>query len=370
MRFLFCLLFLLTPFVAAHAKEFLLVSAGTDVTSYEVDPSNGALTEISSVELLTAGPMTESVEHGKIYVNTGLVVEGEKKRSPAIATLTCSPTGELALVGVSASQMSAGYLKVDATGKFIAGSNYGGGQVSVWKLGEGGAFAGELVRTFDLERCAHSVFFAPDNETLYVPATAPNKIFQLKFNQESGEIVPRQPSAAPGPLAEDTARQPRHLIFHPTKPIAYVTHEREFPGAGVYVWNPDDGTLSLKQSILSVDPAEEGMTTADLHLSPDAKYLYVSNRDILNRNDPDKGRDTIALFSVDSETGELTLEERFPCPKVPRSFCRNASGQFLFVSGQGDNMLASYQIADSGHLKEIDRRELSGRPTWVMCVTR
>ncbi len=376
---IFAVLTIILTVQVAPAAEYLLVSAGGQVTSYRIDDSSGALAQAGALELGVAGPMTEAPAGGKLFVNTNVDAPksdsaGGKKRqkTPAIATFTCAADGALTLVETAPSQMSAGYLKVDAGGRFLAGSNYGAGKVSVWALGGSGVFAGALVRTFDLEKCAHSAFFAPDNQTLYVPATGPNKIFQLKFDPKTGAIVPRQPSSAPGPRGETDAKQPRHLIFHPAKPLAYVTHERERPGAGVYTWNEADGTLTLLQSIVSTDPAdEEGMTTADLHLSPDARFLYVSNRDIKNRNDPAAGRDSIALFRVDAGDGRLTFEKRFPCPKVPRSFCRNAAGSLLFVSGQGDNRLATYRIdPKTGHLTELSRVELPGRPTWVMCVTR
>ncbi len=356
------------------AEEFLLVAAGGQATAYQIDSASGTLAKTGELDLGMAGPMTEATDRSTIYININTNTEdpkGGKKPVAAIGTFTCDAAGKLTLLQTTPSGMSAGYLKNDATGRFLAGSNYGAGQVSIWEVGENGVFEGKLIRTFELERCAHSAFFAPDNRTLYVPATAPNKIFQLRFNEATGEIYPSQPSSAPGPLGELDAKQPRHLIFHPTKPIAYVTHERELPGAGVYGWDAESGVLTLQQSILSVEPTDEGMTTADLHLSPDGRYLYVSNRDILNRKDPTKGRDSIALFRVDQESGKLEWVERFPCPKVPRSFCRNEAGTLLFVSGQGDNLLATYRIdPESGRLTELGRKELSGRPSWVMCVTR
>lgn len=368
-RFTFFFTIFLTGVVSAG--EHLLVSAGSQITSFQIDESTGQLTQTDALELGLAGPMTEGADGKTLYINTGISEPSQKKKSPAIGTFRCSADGKLSLIKTVASQMSAGYLRTDSTGRFLAGSNYGGGQVSIWALSAGGVFDGGLVRTFDLERCAHSAVFSPDNRTLYVPATGPNKIFQLKFDGKSGEVVPSQPSSAPGPTGEGDAKQPRHLVFHPSKPLAYVTHERELAGAGVYAWDESNGTLSLVQSVVSVDPKEEGMTTADLHLSPDARFLCVSNRDIANAKNPDLGRDSIALFKVDAASGELSFVKRFACPKVPRSFCRNASGSLLFVSGQGDNQLATYKIdPKTGHLLELGRMELAGRPSWVMCVSR
>ena len=119
-----------------------------------------------------------------------------------------------------------GYLRPDATGRFLAGNSYGAGKVGIWALDDDGVYRGVPPRDFELEKRAHSAVFSPDNRFLYVPATGPNKIFQLVFNSQTGAIYPNQPSSAPGPTGEDQARQPRHLIFHPKLDFAYTTNER------------------------------------------------------------------------------------------------------------------------------------------------
>ncbi len=365
--------FLLVVSSALHADQSLLVSAGGKLTRFSIDEKTGALSQTEQMDFGQSGVMTTSPDGKTIYFQTAIEDDEQgKKKPPAIATLRLNEKGELVEIHRAASSSSAGYLKTDAKGKFLAGSNYGSGNVSTWKIADDGVFRGDLIRTFDLERCAHSAFFSPDNKSLYVPATCPNKIFQLKFNEDTGEIVPRQPSSANGPADPQVAQQPRHLIFHPSKPLAYTTHERERPGAGVYSWDKESGTLELMQSIVTADSSdEEGMTTADLHLTPDAKFLYVSNRDIKNRRDLTLGRDSIAALAVDADTGRLSLIGRFPCPKVPRSFCLDSSGSFVFVGGQGDSLLASYRIdRKNGKLKEIGERiELPGSPSWVMCLS-
>ena len=358
------------PF-AGHAGQSVVVSAGGKLSVYAV--AENALSLSQTVELNgNSGPMDVSADQRFLYVNTSLSTDHEAKKnkqSPAIATFSISPKGHLEHLHTAESGWNGGYLRADASNSYLANSNYGAGKVGTWKLNRDRIYDGAPVIEFALEKRAHSAVFSPDNRFLYVPATGPNKIFQLVFNRETGRVHPNQPSSAPGPSQPGEAQQPRHLIFHPTKDIAYTTNERELPGAGVWKFDPEKGLLESIQGIPSVEEEEEGMTTADLHLSKDARFLYVSNRDILNRNKPE-GRDAIALFRVDPENGKLSFEKRFPCERIPRSFAIGKEGKSLFVSGQGDHQLGHYQIdRKTGHLTRLKQYPLPGKPSWVTVLS-
>ncbi len=361
------LLVLLTA--PARSADFVVVSAGGKLTVFEVEGK--ALADRQTIDLEgSSGPMGLSPDGTKLYVNTTLSAGDQRKPVPAFATFAISPEGDLERLHVAATPWNSGYLRPDATGSFFAGNHYGKGKVGIWRLDPEGVYRGEMIRDFDLERCAHAAVFSPDNRFLFVPATGPNKIFQLVFDEGSGEIHPNQPSSAPGPEGEGLARQPRHLIFHPGKPIAYTTNERELPGAGVWRYDPETGLLESIQSVVSVPRGDEGMTTADLHLTPDLRFLYVSNRDIANRGKPE-GRDSIALFAVNGETGLLEFVDRFPCERIPRSFAMDPAGRFLFVGGQGDDRLGMYAIdPKSGRLDKTGVYDLPGTPAWVSVFVR
>ena len=89
----------------------------------------------------------------------------------------------------------------------------------------------------------------------------------------------------------------------------------------------------------TIDTVPEGCKTgnicADLHLTPDGKYLYGSNR----------GHDSLAAFSIDQETGRLTLLHIIPCGgKTPRNFCMEESGAFLVVGNQDTDNIVVFRI--------------------------
>ncbi len=238
--------------------------------------------------------------------------------------------------------------------------------VTLWKLDQG-VYRGETVQEVAVEKRAHSSVFAPSNAFLLVPATGPNKVFQLAFDSAKGTLTPNDPPFATGPEGDTEARQPRHLIFHPTLPIAYTTNEREEPGVGVWKWDAKSGRLETIQNIVTHLQGFEGtITTADLHLTPDARYLYISNRDITNKGRSTTGEDSIVGFSVDTATGLLTLIGHTPCEHVPRSFALDEAGRFAYVAGQGDDRLGAYRIvAATGALEPVAQYPVGSRPSWV-----
>ena len=101
---------------------------------------------------------------------------------------------------------------------------------------------------------------------------------------------------------------------------------------------------------------------ADIHLTPDGKFLYVSNRDL-----PNNGTDSIAIFSVDQKSGELKkiggkllhiLKQKTffsghePAGgAVPRRFTILNSGVNMLVGNQDTGNIVSFQIdRNSGKL--------------------
>jgi len=360
------LLFLNSSPFAHAAPQHVYVSAGGFVTVYAIAES-GELEKRQALELAGAGPIGVAPDGRTLYIRCTNRPETTGK-APGIATTKIRPDGSLELVKTAGSRISAGYLSVDDTGSYLAGNNYGAGKVALWKL-EGGVFRGEVARIMELEKRAHSAVFSPANRYLFVPATGPNKVFQLRFDAAAGTIRPNDPAFAEGPTGETEARQPRHLIFHPRLDIAYTTNERLQPGVGVWEFDPETGTLRTVQNIVTQPEGFEGMiTTADLHLTPDARFLYVSNRDVTDRN-ATTGEDSIVAFSVDAKTGRLEQIGHQPCAHVPRSFDVDETGRFLYVGGQGDGRLEAFTIdPQSGRLSRIATYEAAGGPSWVTCL--
>ena len=357
-----CSLFLSFSLLATSLRaeqRFVYSSAGAAVTVYQVDIESGELIEIQKNP---GTGLTAITKNQKLLYRVG----GEE-----IETYQIQKNGKLRSLGKATTEAKGGFLGLDKTERFLAGSNYGGGSVAVWGIGEDGIAKGEPVAEMALEKAAHSSVFSPGNGYLLVPATTPNKVFQIRFDEKMGTLQPNDPSAVPGPTGEGAAQQPRHIRFHPNGKIAYTTLERESPGVGVWKWDESKGNLTLLQNIITLPKGFEGaITTADLHLTPDAKFLYVSNRDLTDRKAV-TGKSSIVGFRVDDESGKLTFIGHTHCPQVPRSFAIDRAGEFLYVAGQTAAKLEVFRIdSGTGELSSVQTLDTGKGPNWVLCVTK
>jgi len=369
-KILLSILVILIACAAMWADECLYLSAGNKVTVFQLDEKTCELTLLQSVDLPGAGPMTASPGKRFMYVTAKIPIESNRrKRVSKIATFSVEENGRLKQIHIATVKMSAGYLKPDKTGQFLAGNNYGPGKVSIWKLSDG-IYRGETVQEFELEPKAHCSVFSPSNRYLLVPATGPNKVFQIRFDEKTGAVSANDPPHASGPSGEDEARQPRHLVFHPKLNIVYTTNERERPGIGVWKWNPENGTLKTIQNVVTYPKDFDGnITTSALHVTHDGRFVYIANRDITDRR-ARIGKDSIVGFSIDATTGRLEMIGHFPCEHVPRSFALNESGRFVFVAGQMDDQLGVYTVDQkTGNLKRLKQYPTGSRPSWVHCMT-
>lgn len=343
---------------APAAERIVYSSAGGAVTVYSVDEDSGKLTEIQSNP--GQGLTAISEDKARFYRVGGGMVE----------TYEIGKDGKLSSLGTSPNTARAGYLMLDATQKFLAGSDYGGGKATIWKIGDDRLAIGEPAAVIELEKAAHSSVFSPGNGFLLVPATTPNKVFINRFDASTGALVPADPPYVSGPAEAGSAQQPRHLVFHPKGRIAYTTQERELPGVAIWNWDEEAGSLELVRSIVTIPEGFEGsITTADLHLTPDAKFLYVSNRDLTDRKAV-TGNSSIAGFRVDPHSGDLELIGHTHVPQVPRSFAIDEAGEFLYAAGQTADKLEVFRIdPEKGTLESVQLLETGEGPNWVLCLT-
>ena len=343
------------------SEQRLYLAASGFLSVYEVDKESGELSLLQKLPLSGAGPFTFAPNRKLMYA-VSAIVEANKK-SPSIATLEIEKGGKLKLLNNAKVNLRPGYLMTDNNGEFLAGNHYGPGKASIWEIDP--IYRGTTIAELTLEQKAHSAVFSPDNHWLLVPATGPNKVFINHFMAQVGTSEPNDLPFASGPTGKNDAQQPRHLIFHPNLSVAYTTNEREQPGVGVWQWDTEKGTLKTVQNIVTQPKDFDGqITTADLHTTPDGRFLYASNRDT-SKLGALTGKDSIVGFSVDPQTGHLKLIGHYTCERIPRSFTIDKLGKFLYVAGQGDAKLGAYRIEESGALKKIKQYEVDKGPIWI-----
>jgi 6-phosphogluconolactonase len=90
-----------------------------------------------------------------------------------------------------------------------------------------------------------------------------------------------------------------------------------------------DGVLTHKQTITILPEGFTGtVEAADIHISPDGKFLYASNRE---------DRNELVIYSI-TPTGQLNLAGRQPVLGIaPRGFNIDPSGKFVLVANLKTN---------------------------------
>jgi 6-phosphogluconolactonase len=98
---------------------------------------------------------------------------------------------------------------------------------------------------------------------------------------------------------------------------------------------------------------------ADIHLTPEGKFLYASERTT----------STLAAFSVDPKTGMLTSIDSYPTEKQPRAFKIDPTSRYLLSVGQLSNSMTSYAIDATGKLTKLKEYPVGKNPNWVEIVS-
>ncbi len=112
-------------------------------------------------------------------------------------------------------------------------------------------------------------------------------------------------------------------------------------------------------SALPADDAVDEPWAADLHLRPDGRFLYASER----------RSSTLAAFAVDAERGTLAPIGSVATESEPRGFAISPDGRFLIAVGQASHRLSRYAIdPPTGTLAKLGDQPVGQGPNWVEIV--
>ena len=320
------------------------------IAVFTMDAATGKLEPRTEVEV-TGGPAPLTMDPERRFLYVG------RRGSRQLSSFRIDQaTGGLTLIGTVPLQTDPCYLGTDRRGRFLLASYYEGGRVTVHAIGDDGAAGDPPVVSLDTARGAHCFQTDRSNRFAFVPHIAikgPSTIFQFRFDEKTGQITPNSPPrVSPG---EDLG--PRHFCFHPNRDIVYCTNEQ---GCSVtaYRFDSSAGTLTPYQTVTTLPEDYQGKNScAQIQIAPSGKFLYAPNR----------GHNTIAGFSIDASSGQLTPIGRVPAEAVPRVVGIDPTGSFFFAAGLETGRLASYRIdGDTGELVPLETYAVGKRPMWVL----
>jgi 6-phosphogluconolactonase len=251
-----------------------------------------------------------------------------------------TPGGELQfLTRQPTSGGAACHVTTDSQRRLAFAANYLGG-IAVFPIQDDGAL-GEAILTTDFPGQGanparqeashpHAVFLSPDERFAYVCDLGTDRIWIFAIDYTTPAVTPAEPAFAE--LAPGAG--PRHLAMHPSQPIVYVINELDNT-ITAFDRNPDTGALTLRRSYPTLPADFTGESaTADIHLTPDGRFLYGSNR----------GHDSLVAFAV-QEDGSLQLVGHYPTRgNFPRNFTIDPDGRFLYVANQNSDNVVQYAI--------------------------
>ncbi len=247
------------------------------------------------------------------------------------------------------------YLATDRTGRYLFGASYSGNKVSVDRLTPAGRIHPTPLELIPTGKNAHCIAADLSNRFVFITNLGDDQILQYRFDGDTGLLTPNEPPA----VLTHHGAGPRHLAFHPNGRFVFGTDELD--GTVNTYRLESSGTLSLLATDSVVPPGLAGApAAADLHLTPDGRFLYASERT----------SNTISAFRVDGATGKLSLIERYATESQPRGFNIDPAGKYLLAVGQKSNGLSTYAIDQAtGALRQLSHLEVGRNPNWVEIIT-
>ncbi|RYF70573.1 MAG: lactonase family protein [Cytophagaceae bacterium] len=342
------LLCLLSVFsVAQNGDYFLYVGTYTRKTSegiygYRFNAQTGKLTQagiakgVSNPSFLAFSP-----DHWFLYAVGGST--GDSVRAFSVD----QQTHALTLLNSEALGDKGGvHLAVDKTRKWLIVGCYNSGSISVLPIEPDGSLGkvSQLIRhegkSIDPERqtkpYVHSITIAPNNRDVFVPDLGTDRVVTYTLNARTGQLRPGTPPFT----AVTPGSGPRHFTIHPNGKFAYLIQEM---GGLITAFRYKKGGLETLQTVKTLPYTYTGRTwSADIHISPDGKFLYGSNR----------AHESLAIYSIDQKTGLLTfVGHQSVQGKTPRNFAIDPTGNFVLVANQDtDNVTVFRRDKQTGLL--------------------
>src|SRR5215813_9613834 len=359
--------------VSAHAATFVYVSNAEDgdIGMYTLQPDgslhSGPSFRAEKVVMLMAVSLDKRF----------LIAAVRSKPYQAFSYSIDPGSGALKLVGTGPLAESMPYISLDRSGRFLLGASYGANLVSVNPVGGDGR-VGEPLQVVPTARNAHSIHTDNTNRFVFAPHLGTDQVFQFLFDDKSGRLTANTPPILQ--LKQGTG--PRHLVVSADNRFVYLLNELT---GTVTTLSLDANTGLLKElDSASVLPADTKLTpgmprgavgmpganqaprntdndiwAADLHLTPNGRFLYASERTT----------STLGAFRVDAASGKLTYLGSTPTEKQPRGFAIDPTGRFVVVSGEKSDTISSYAIdPETGALKPIGRYPTGKGANWVEIV--
>ncbi|OFC70651.1 lactonase family protein [Alteromonas confluentis] len=353
--------------VAGNSLVYVSNAKSGTITRYLLNEEKATLTFLGRTQ---AGenvmPMAVSPDKQHLYAGV------RAKPHQVFSYQITYPSGELIQVGNAPLPASMASIDTDKTGRFLLSASYGDSLLSVSEINRDGVVTGPALQTIGTGRNAHRVQTSPNNRFAISTALGDDQLGIFRFDEQSGLLTP----GIPATVATPTHSGPRHFVFAPNQPLVYVLGELSGT-VSTYRFDENDGSLTLVGTTNGIPVAElnlrnrlneyadaddtrQPIWAADIHVSPDGKYLYVSERT----------RSVITTLRVDKNSGLPTYAGLTEVETQPRGFNLSEDGRFMVVAGEKASSVGLYRLnAETGLAKKVDEAPTDAGANWVEIIT-
>ena len=328
-------------------------ASGKGIASFFVDEQTGA---VESGPIHTGIVNPTFVALSPDGTKLAAITETEHRPEDEIVLFAVDrATGTLTLLGrQSTGGDVACHCAFDATGQAVAAANYSAGNpgrgfaVSIHRLDAGrpGPSLSAIIHPGsgpNLQRQtrshAHCVRWTPDNRYIAVVDLG---LDNVRLYRADNFTLASETTLPPG-------SGPRHIAFHPSKPLAYVMAELE-PAVSSFAYA--DGRLELLMTEPVQPPVSGG---SGIVVAPTGTHLFVG----------DRGNKAVVRFDIDPLSGIASFARATPCGgDVPRDLAFSPSGTILAVANVMSDAVVLFRHAPGGALTPL-ATVATGTPTAV-----
>lgn len=345
-------LLLLTTSGASAQSYYLLVGTYTSEASdgiyvYKFDATSGTASYVSEVTGVE-NPAYLAISPDKRFVYS---VNEFDEDGPSVSSFSFDKSdGTLTFLNKKPSHGGAPcYISIDKTGQAVFAANYLGGSLVMLPVGGDGSLEDPKL-TIEHEGSSvnkerqesphlHCTFVSPDNTRVFATDLGTDRVVGYEYHEDEVRLE-SLPSFV---YKAEPGAGPRHLTFHPNGEYAYLVNELN---GTVVAFEYRKKGLNHIQTISTLPDNYQGTVSgADIHVSPDGRFLYASNREDLNN---------IVIYAIDSDTGRLRFVGQKPTGGVhPRNFMIDPTGNYLLAANRHtDNIVVFSRNKETGLLEE------------------
>lgn len=248
------------------------------------------------------------------------------------------------------------YLIVNKIGSFLYYSSYNYDTINVIKINKIGIPNNNVLQTTKNLLGCHSVNIDKNKKLLWAPCLREHSIRLFNIHSIIGTLTPYNLDR----IFVNFGSGPRHMTFHRFENYAYIINELSGT-INVIQYNLEQINFTIIQTVKILPDKQDTkhFWAADIHITPDNRWLYCS----------DRFYHTISCFKICSETKKLIFLYYQYTERQPRGFRIDNTGRFLIVAGQKSHHITLYNInINDGTLRTISRHSSGSGPMWISII--